>query len=94
MSKTAIIRKVSFFFPIQVKERDEQKVGSTTIFKTNATEKQLVRSFLVNEQSGISRIEERSDSLTNQVYFDIYKGENLWKSYTPRTSDTEIEYNI
>ena len=89
----AIIRKVSFFFPLQTKEREESLGGSTTMIKTNPTEKQLVRSFLVGSQS-VSKIEERSDDSTNSIFFDIYKNGILWKSYTPRVSDTEIEYNI
>lgn len=90
--KNSIIRKVSFFFPIQIKEREEIQ-GSATILKSNPSEKQLVRSFCVGS-NGISKIEERSDSLTGAVYFNIYKENHLWKSYTPRTSDTEIEYDI
>ena len=83
------VRKVTLFFPVLSKDKDDK-------------DKQMVRSYVVGQKvqdSTLSTIEELVDTLTNLQYFVIkvkdQKGhERIWKHYTPRISDIEIEYDI
>ena len=67
-----------------------------------SNDRQIVRTFQLGApvmNNEIIEIEERLEP-NGDIFFDIYVGKKpninrqLWKSYTPRTSDIEREYEL